>query len=371
MSTLQFAPFSSSADASFWHGLARRKLEVYGLDDASKALADASVVPGNGFRAEGTLYNANTFEDFKAMKVPDMVEGCAKQIWDSIISGDAAKNPSLLNRFALFTFADLKKFKFYYWFGFPALKGGGAEKVTSPPQPISAAFTEAEVASLSTAVSSLCGAGGDGSGSSPRPSVCLLQRSTADGGGLTAHPLTAWPDIAAGAKTKKMTVCVADPSADDERLGWPIRNLLVLLAQQFGGGADLEVTIVAFRETARMGVTDVTASLVFDVTLPPIDATVSVSVAGIPGHFKGLEKDGKGKLKPRLCNLSASMDPKRLAESAVGLNLSLMRWRLLPAIDLPKIAATRLTAGKSATRTQFGRLSSTLKIALKAGNQKR
>lgn len=172
-------------------------------------------------------YNANTFEDFKAMKVPDMVEGCAKQIWDSIISGDAAKNPSLLNRFALFTFADLKKFKFYYWFGFPALKGGGAEKVTSPPQPISAAFTEAEVASLSTAVSSLCGAGGDGSGSSPRPSVCLLQRSTANGGGLTAHPLTAWPDIAAGAKTKKMTVCVADPSADDERLGWPIRNLLV------------------------------------------------------------------------------------------------------------------------------------------------
>ncbi len=96
-----------------------------------------------------------------------------------------------------------------------------------------------------------------------------------------------------------------------------------------------------------MGVTDVTASLVFDVTLPPIDATVSVSVAGIPGHFKGLEKDGKGKLKPRLCNLSASMDPKRLAESAVGLNLSLMRWRLLPAIDLPKIAATRY--GKEAT----------------------
>ena len=32
---------------------------------------------------------------------------------------------------------------------------------------------------------------------------------------------------------------------------------------------------------------------------------------------------------------------QRLAESAVGLNLSLMRWRLLPAIDLPKIAATK------------------------------
>ena len=33
------------------------------------------------------------------MKVPDMVEGCAKEIWDSIVSGDAVKDPSLLNRF--------------------------------------------------------------------------------------------------------------------------------------------------------------------------------------------------------------------------------------------------------------------------------
>lgn len=33
------------------------------------------------------------------MKVPDMVEGCAKEIWDSIVSGDAVTDPSLLNRF--------------------------------------------------------------------------------------------------------------------------------------------------------------------------------------------------------------------------------------------------------------------------------
>ena len=88
--------------------------------------------------------------------------------------------------------------------------------------------------------------------------------------------------------------------------------MLVLLAHQFGNGADdLDVTIVAFRESARMGTTDVAASLVFDVSLPPIDVATAVSDAGVPGHFKGLEKDGKGKLKPRLCNLSSSMDPKK------------------------------------------------------------
>ena len=93
--------------------------------------------------------------------------------------------------------------------GFPALKGGGAEKVTSPPQQVGSVFTAAEVASLSAAVSSLrSSSGGDGSGARSRPSVCLLERSTEDGAGFTAHPLSAWKALsdAAGAERKKMTV---------------------------------------------------------------------------------------------------------------------------------------------------------------------
>lgn len=39
------------------------------------------------------------------------------QIWDSIIT---KKDTSLLNRFFLITYADLKKYKYYYWFSFPA-----------------------------------------------------------------------------------------------------------------------------------------------------------------------------------------------------------------------------------------------------------
>jgi ubiquitin-like modifier-activating enzyme ATG7 len=39
------------------------------------------------------------------------------QIWDSITT---KKDTSLLNRFFLITYADLKKYKYYYWFSFPA-----------------------------------------------------------------------------------------------------------------------------------------------------------------------------------------------------------------------------------------------------------
>jgi len=36
------------------------------------------------------------------------------------VSGEAVKNPELLSRFLLLTYADLKKYRFRYWFGFPA-----------------------------------------------------------------------------------------------------------------------------------------------------------------------------------------------------------------------------------------------------------
>jgi ubiquitin-like modifier-activating enzyme ATG7 len=62
---------------------------------------------------------------------------------------------------------------------------------------------------------------------------------------------------------------------------------------------------------------------------------------------------------PRVADLAPMMDPKRLAfsrlaehtpthsiarrlaDQAVDLNLKLMRWRILPALDLDKVANTR------------------------------
>lgn len=35
------------------------------------------------------------------------------------------------------------------------------------------------------------------------------------------------------------------------------------------------------------------------------------------------------------------MDPTRLAAQAVDLNLKLMRWRILPSLELDKISSTR------------------------------
>jgi len=49
----------------------------------------------------------------------------------------------------------------------------------------------------------------------------------------------------------------------------------------------------------------------------------------------------QGKLGARLADLAPMMDPTRLADQAVDLNLKLMRWRILPSLDLDKVASTK------------------------------
>ena len=55
----------------------------------------------------------------------------------------------------------------------------------------------------------------------------------------------------------------------------------------------------------------------------------------------GWEAGPKGRPGARQVNLGPTMDPRRLAESAVDLNLRLMRWRAVPDLDTGRLAATR------------------------------
>ena len=48
-----------------------------------------------------------------------------------------------------------------------------------------------------------------------------------------------------------------------------------------------------------------------------------------------------GRLGPRAADLASSMDPRALAQSAVNLNLGLMRWRAAPSLDLERLSGTR------------------------------
>jgi ubiquitin-like modifier-activating enzyme ATG7 len=51
----------------------------------------------------------------------------------------------------------------------------------------------------------------------------------------------------------------------------------------------------------------------------------------------GWERNLVGKLHPRVVDMSDSMNSEKLAESAVSLNLKLMKWRIAPDVNLDVI----------------------------------
>lgn len=106
-------------------------------------------LPPNSVHAPGILKNFNTIEDFKATdktaffnqladEVPpflqygDMRLDCSHfphKIWETAIT---KRDPSALTKFLVITFADLKKYKFFYWFAFPAFVSKPAWEILDP-----------------------------------------------------------------------------------------------------------------------------------------------------------------------------------------------------------------------------------------------
>jgi len=121
------------------------------------------------------------------------------------------------------------------------------------------------------------------------------------------------------------TIGFLDPSAQSSAPGWPLRNLLAYL-RAVHPEATQTVRVLCWRGDAlssRFGI----------LRGGPTSAEKPSAV--------GWEKNVQGKLGARVADLAPMMDPKRLADQAVDLNLKLMRWRILPALDLEKVAETR------------------------------
>ena len=70
----------------------------------------------------GHWHNLNTLDRFKGLTLPgidntrnEYIQEHVSQIWTDIVSGAAEKQHALLWRFVAVSFAELKKYHFYYW----------------------------------------------------------------------------------------------------------------------------------------------------------------------------------------------------------------------------------------------------------------
>ncbi|XP_069500022.1 ubiquitin-like modifier-activating enzyme ATG7 isoform X2 [Ambystoma mexicanum] len=364
---LQFAPFTSALDAGFWHQLTQKKLNEYRLDESPKGIGGYyyngdppglpsrltlefsafdlnALTPAHCCPAAGILYNTNTLESFKSCDKKAVLEKVANEIWEAIKSGAALENPVLLNKFLLLTFADLKKYRFYYWFCYPALCLTESISLVQQPVSLGDRFSIIQLESMQAAYDRLCQ--DEGLGALP---YFLIKYNVES---VSVASLKKWDEFYSD-PTDKVTVGVYDPCTLSLYPGWPLRNLLVLAAFKRGNHPHT-IEVLCFRDRTMQGVRDIKHSIIFEIKLP------QMALGSDCPKAVGWEKNQKGGMGPRMVNLSDCMDPKRLAESSVDLNLKLMRWRLVPTLDLEKIVSTKClllgagTLGCNVARTLMG-----------------
>ena len=136
-------------------------------------------------------------------------------------------------------------------------------------------------------------------------------------------------------------VCFADPSTYPTYPGWMLRNLLILIRRRWKSD---KVQVLCYRDThARR---DAAHSIVLPLEQTdwdgPTPSTKGLQLdPSVMPKVTGWERNGAGKVVSKVANLGEYMDPQRLADQAVDLNLKLIKWRISPTLNLDTIKNTR------------------------------
>ncbi len=347
---VQFAPFNSSIHPGFWTKLSKLKLEVWGLNQKAvqivgtyenKAQAglekarlnvdwdafeesDDTNLSWQTYEASGSVINYNTMEAFKTFDKAGYLNETEKDfLYDAITNGQVLEDTRILSRFAVHMFADLKKYHYFYWFTFPAFVLPDSVQLLEPASKISEELANV-LAGKYSAWKSKVGS-----------KQCAFFWITSDKNDVITlkEGLESSDDAMLG---------FADPCNMPDHPGWPMRNLLAFIGLIKPSKLKTGFTVVSLRQSVQpRGKISMASSLVFKVKWTP-KSEEEVFIDNANAKLVGWEKNDKNQFGPRLANMRSSMDPKSLAESSVDLNLKLMKWRLVPELDLDLIAKTKV-----------------------------
>ncbi|KAJ5750926.1 Ubiquitin-like modifier-activating enzyme atg7 [Penicillium manginii] len=370
---MQYAPFASDIDLPFYTTLASHKINHDKLDDSARPVLGLYEIrstdpdnascriqihgnslacheaPAGYYRAEGMIKNVNTIEDYRNLDRSHMMTQAGRTIWDAINDGTIYSCPSLLSSFVILSFADLKKYKFSYWFAFPALhsdppwipaQSASPQSNTNQGEDLSTLqgehLSSIESNSLVEAVQTW------GYSVDDRQRGFFLARKQKPDSKDSVQNTWRIASLSEyengffnGASPESRYVCFADPSNYEKAPGWMLRNLLVLVRKRWGLN---KVQILRYRDTQSKR--DGGRSMVFSLQSSSEPTNEQSQQSQLP-KITGWERNPAGKLSGRTVNLAEYMDPTRLADQSVDLNLKLMKWRISPTLNLEKIKNTK------------------------------
>ncbi|XP_015176882.1 PREDICTED: ubiquitin-like modifier-activating enzyme atg7 isoform X1 [Polistes dominula] len=274
----------------------------------------------------GYMVNTNTYEAFRKIDPQSFIDSMGKCIIDDITSGEALTEPWKLSIFLLFSYADLKSYKFHYWIAHPtplSLPEMYHEKI---PKSINDIFSENQLDKLYESFQQL------DYKQKPFFSVFLFNKKN-----IEVNTLSKGITYINACENKVGIDCEIffafyDPCKSLEP-GWQLRNLLCLLFWHCPTHSFTKsIQILSLRKN------DFRTAVVYTLKCKEYadQEKVKKSISG--SHLVGWEQNENGKMGPRIIDLSESLNPIKLAENAINLNLKLMKWRLVPDLDLEKIS---------------------------------
>lgn len=386
-----YSPAGSNSNRSSNSNINSNRLQI----QESSLKNDDFQVPNDRVACRGTLIGYNTLEAFqKVDKNAILRDVFAGQFFaDANASSSDGPAPSIeaLTSFVLLTFADLKQHKVLYWFGFPAL----LTKV-----PISATpATDGESFLDSLAWDALAhGLQSYRMKNDRLPPFFVYSKVNNKWVGLNPNYREELDLGDSNDDHDRVEECVfgfVDPSSSTTAsdgdsailpMGWPMRNLVAYLSLRLGLGGKL-VKMLSLRPgshglrritegmdsglppTATNGPSLAEQSILLTVKLPQAqdydfsvpDGHEGTAAASGPMHrVVGWELNARQKPGPRWVNLRPLLDQNLLAIQAADLNLKLMKWRMIPDLNVDMLQSTKVlligagTLGCSVARTLLG-----------------
>lgn len=374
---VKFSKLRSATEASFWAKFSELKINKFKLDDriniplwGSYSLNDSRSSPlfldytsfnknlettlhNNTVACYGFMVNTNTLELFKKTQPDQFINSFAKHLIESIKSGTALQEPWRLSLFIMLSFSDLKKYKFFYWVAHPTPYNLPETFYQKNPTPICDELNSSQIIDLQKGFSEL-----DSKSKSFFTVFTSNENST-----VQIKTLAEGVEFIKNKNTDSESqsqdgiyFTFYDPTGNSTITpGWPLRNLFCLLFWHCPKFSFTEtMNFLAIRGN------NVNNAIFYSIKSKEYSDIETVRNEILKEPFVGWESNSSGKMGPNITDLSDAMDPVKLSSRAVNLNLKLIKWRLVPELELEKIAELRClllgagTLGCSVARVLLG-----------------
>lgn len=302
MEPLKYIPGQTFVESSFFSRLSDLKLNEYKLDTSTRQIKGFATRPLRLTKHNSIPTLTLDFESFSSYQENEannmIIQGHLLNVntieefkninktellasWGKELLNHIKKgNLERFNDFYILSYCDLKKYKFYYWVARPSLHSQWNLKASRK-------FTEKVNTTLD-----ICFTGLHDNNSIPITETNTISRYLFVDGSLGKAP------------------------------SFHLRNYLYYLALN----GIKSTTVVDYRNDG--------SSVEYDLELDPGFNPTELKVVG-------WEKTSQGKLAPKIADLGLLIDPEQLATQAVDLNLKLMKWRIMPELDLDVVQNQR------------------------------